>query len=96
MAKETMQFFIIIGGVILFSAAPRRAAFIFAVPLYYFLFQSFLHTEFRYTLPMQYFLFVFAATSWVLIVSLLWTSAKRLYDRRKDHRSKAYESEKIV
>ncbi|MCI0489866.1 MAG: glycosyltransferase family 39 protein [Blastocatellia bacterium] len=95
-AKESMQLFMLIGSVILFVAAPRRAALIFLVPLYYFLFQSFFHTEFRYTLPMQYFLFVFAATTWVLIVSWLWTSAKRLYKRRKNNRSKADESEKIV
>jgi hypothetical protein len=41
--------------------------FISIVPLYYFLFQSAMHTEFRYTLPMQYFLFVFAAVAWVII-----------------------------
>jgi len=41
--------------------------FLSIVPLYYFLFQSAMHTEFRYTLPMQYFMFVFAATVWVLI-----------------------------
>jgi hypothetical protein len=65
--KETMLVFIILGAVILFAASWRRALFISIVPLYYFLFQSAMHTEFRYTLPMQYFVFVFAAIGWVLL-----------------------------
>lgn len=65
--KEVMLGFIILGAIILFAASRRRALFISIVPLYYFLFQSAMHTEFRYTLPMQYFMFVFAATVWVLI-----------------------------
>jgi hypothetical protein len=66
-AKETMLAFIILGAMILFAASWRRALFISIVPAYYFLFQSAMHTEFRYTLPMQYFMFVFAATGWVLL-----------------------------
>jgi hypothetical protein len=41
------------------------------VPLYYLLFQSFTHTEFRYTLPMHYFLFIFAATAWLSLAAIL-------------------------
>ncbi|MEK6325526.1 MAG: glycosyltransferase family 39 protein [Acidobacteriota bacterium] len=66
-AKEAMLGFIILGAMILFAASWRRALFISIVPLYYFLFQSTMHTEFRYTLPMQYFVFVFAAIVWVLM-----------------------------
>jgi len=66
-AKETMLLFIMIGAMILCSLSWRRSLFVLIVPLYYFVFQSAMHTEFRYTLPMQYFLFVFAGVVWVLI-----------------------------
>jgi 4-amino-4-deoxy-L-arabinose transferase-like glycosyltransferase len=66
-AKETMLLFIIIGATILCALSWRRSLFLLIVPLYYFVFQSAMHTEFRYTLPMQYFVFVFAAVVWVLI-----------------------------
>jgi len=66
-AKETMLLFIIIGVVILSVLSWKRPLFLMIVPLYYFLFQSAMHTEFRYTLPMQYFMFVFAGVVWVLI-----------------------------
>jgi Dolichyl-phosphate-mannose-protein mannosyltransferase len=71
-SKEAMLGFIILGAMILFAASWRRALFISIVPLYYFLFQSAMHTEFRYTLPMQYFIFVFAATVWVLLSFAVW------------------------
>lgn len=80
-AKETMLGFIIVGALILFAASWRRALFISIVPLYYFLFQSAMHTEFRYTLPMQYFAFVFAAAVWVLIGAGLWSGIKAIADR---------------
>lgn len=66
-AKETMILFIIIGAMILCALSWRRSLFLLIVPLYYFVFQSAMHTEFRYTLPMQYFMFVFAGVVWVLI-----------------------------
>lgn len=66
-AKETMLLFIIIGAMILFALSWRRSLFLMIVPLYYFVFQSAMHTEFRYTLPMHYFMFVFAGVVWVLI-----------------------------
>ncbi|MEK6286152.1 MAG: glycosyltransferase family 39 protein [Acidobacteriota bacterium] len=81
-AKETMLGFIIIGAIILFAASWRRAMFISIVPLYYFLFQSAMHTEFRYTLPMQYFVFVFAATVWVLICVGVPNVIKSFFDRK--------------
>jgi hypothetical protein len=75
--KEPMSYSILVGAVVLLVAAPRRALFLGIVPLYYFLFQSFTHTEFRYTLPMQYFLFVFAAIVWVVVIG--WSLAGVLY-----------------
>ena len=71
LAKETVLLFLLLGGILLAVVSWRRALFIMAVPLYYFLFQSPLHTHFRYTLPMHYFLFIFAAICWVLVFELL-------------------------
>lgn len=73
---------ILIGALILFAASWRRALFISIVPLYYFLFQSAMHTEFRYTLPIHYFLFVFAAVAWVLMGAGVLTVIKSI-DLRK-------------
>lgn len=69
--KETGLLFIVIGLAILLIGSPCRALLILVVPLYYFFFQSFMHTEFRYTLAMRYFLFVFAAVSWTLLLSVI-------------------------
>ena len=80
--KEAMLGFIIIGALILFAASRRRAMFTSIVPLYYFLFQSAMHTEFRYTLPMQYFAFVFAATVWVLIGASISSGIKIIAAKR--------------
>jgi hypothetical protein len=80
-AKETLLLFILIGAIALFIASPRRALLLSIVPLYYFVFQSPFHTEFRYTLPMQYFMFVFAACGWVLIAAGSFHFAKALKAR---------------
>jgi hypothetical protein len=65
--KETDEIFLFLGLPVLLFLSARRASFLLIVPLYYLLIQSTLHTEFRYTLPIHYFLFVFAAAIWVLI-----------------------------
>jgi Dolichyl-phosphate-mannose-protein mannosyltransferase len=77
-AKETGLLFILIGAPVMFFLSRRRALFILMVPLYYFVFQSVLHTEFRYTLPMHYFVFIFAATVWVLIAASISAGIKRI------------------
>ena len=79
--KETLLPFILIGAAALFAGSWRRGLFISVVPLYYFLFQSFTHTEFRYTLPMQHFIFIFAAIAWVLIGAAGWQAVKSLINR---------------
>ena len=82
LTKETMLVMILVGALLGFALAWRRAMFVAIVPLYYFIFQSAVHTEFRYTLPMQYFLFVFAALGWVSLgaaltrVALKWLPAR--------------------
>jgi hypothetical protein len=78
LAKETMLGSIMLGLLLGVFLAPRRGALLIAIPVYYFLFQSFMHTEFRYTLPMQYFLFAFGALAWVAVGSLAWRSIGQL------------------
>jgi hypothetical protein len=68
--KETGLLFILFGVAVLSIAVPRRTLLLLIVPLYYFLFQSVMHTEFRYTLAMRYFLFVFAAIIWTLVLTV--------------------------
>jgi hypothetical protein len=69
MSKESMQVFILLGLIAVFILSRRRAWFVLITPIYYFIFQGFFHSEFRYTLPMQYFVFTFAAVTWVLLVT---------------------------
>jgi hypothetical protein len=78
-AKETVLLFVLIGAPIVFLVSGRRALFLLMVPIYYLLAQGPLHTEFRYTLPMQYFVFVFAAATWVLIGAGISTAVKRVF-----------------
>jgi hypothetical protein len=86
--KEAMQLMIAFGALALFLASGRRALFISIVPLYYLVFQSFVHTEFRYTFPMQPFVFVFAAIGWILIGRSMLTGVKYLAGRVKFNASR--------
>ena len=70
-SKETGLVLTLTGLIILIIGIPRRALFVALVPLYYFIFQSVMHTEFRYTLPMRYFLFVFASVGWTVLLTLV-------------------------
>jgi len=65
--RETTLALLLVGSSAVLLLSPRRWLFFAAVPAYYMLFQSVLHTEFRYTLPMQYLLFTFAAVGWVAL-----------------------------
>jgi hypothetical protein len=76
-AKETMLPMILIGCLALFAAGWRRALFVSTVPIYYLTVQSTMHTEFRYTLPMHYFLFIFAAIAWLIVGSAVWHRVSR-------------------
>ncbi|MFL6215924.1 MAG: ArnT family glycosyltransferase [Blastocatellia bacterium] len=82
LAKEPMTAMIFVGALLCFILAWRRAMFVAIVPLYYFIFQSALHTEFRYTLPMQYFLFVFAAVAWVALGAAFIRLVKKATNRQ--------------
>ena len=68
--------------VALLLLSPTRTWFFAGVPIYYFLFQGFFHTEFRYTLPMQYFVFTFAAVTWVLALAMMGRGIKKIVKRR--------------
>ncbi len=87
LTKEAMLPMILIGALAAFIAGWRRAAFIAIVPLYYFVFQSALHMEFRYTLPMQYFLFVFAAVAWVAVAAWLIGFVRNITRRKASGKS---------
>jgi hypothetical protein len=70
--KESVLALIILGLATMVILSLRRALYLLIVPLYHLLFQSAMNTEFRYGLPIHYFLFVFAAVMWVLITTVLW------------------------
>lgn len=81
--KESLLLFIIVGAAAMILLSPRRALLLGLVPAYYVLFQSIMHYEFRYILPMHYFVFVFAAVFWVLLLSSAYRMAKRMMPARK-------------
>ncbi len=85
--KESLLLFVILGAVAIFLLSPRRALVIGLVPAYYILFQSIMHYEFRYILPMHYFVFVSAGVTWVLLFSFAYRTAKRLIPGRKESAS---------
>ena len=82
-AKETSILFIILGLATVFFMGLRRGLYVLMVPLYYFIFQSVLHTEFRYTLPLHHYMFVFSAVIWVLIFSVALNGARRVIERNR-------------
>jgi Dolichyl-phosphate-mannose-protein mannosyltransferase len=75
LTKETGLLFALIGLAILFFGSLRRALLVMMVPLYYLLFQSVIHTEFRYTLAIRYFFMILAAIVWTILFA---TAAKGL------------------
>ncbi|HKP85970.1 MAG TPA: glycosyltransferase family 39 protein [Blastocatellia bacterium] len=90
--RQTMIYFILLGAIAITAASRRRALLILIVPLYYLIFQSATHTEFRYTLAMHYFLFIFAAVTWVLIGSLALDGIKRLSFQIRKSERKSHEA----
>ena len=59
--------------VVIFRKQSRALVILLIVPLYYFTVQSIVHTEYRYVLPVVYFLFAFAAVG----IMWIWNSVKR-------------------
>ena len=67
LTKETGLLFALLGLPILLFGSLRRSLLVLMVPLYYLLFQSVIHTEFRYTLAIRYFFMVLAAIVWIIL-----------------------------
>ena len=55
----------------------RALGILLLVPLYYFCFQSPLHTEYRYVLAINYFLFTLAAVALYFLALMLWSGLRR-------------------
>jgi len=67
LAKETTLGFVVLGAIITFVISRRRWLLLFIIPAYYFLFQSTIHNEFRYVMPMHYFFAAFGGVTWCLV-----------------------------
>jgi hypothetical protein len=68
---------VLLGAAAVACLAPRRAAFLLAVPAYQVAFQSIVHFEFRYVLPMHACLTVFAGAALALAAGLVVPSPRR-------------------
>ncbi|MCI0488827.1 MAG: glycosyltransferase family 39 protein [Blastocatellia bacterium] len=87
--KATTIVFLLPGAVIIFAISRRRAMLILMVPLYYLIFQSAMHTEARYTVPMQYFLLVIVAIAWVATGALVKEGLINIMNKRAKRSEKA-------
>jgi hypothetical protein len=75
---------VIIGALLLGLFGDKRSLLLLAaVPIYYLGAQSFLHTEYRYILPIHYFLFIFASITLCAGGTLVTALARRALDARK-------------
>ena len=83
LTKETGLLFALVGLPILLFGSPRRSLLVLMVPLYYLLFQSVIHTEFRYTLAIRYFFIVLAAVVWTILITLAWKVLRTALSRLK-------------
>ena len=77
---------LIAAGILLLALARRKNALLalMAVPAYYLLVQSLVHTEYRYVLVIHYFLFVFAAVSLYSLAASLGRGARLAYDLKRN------------
>jgi hypothetical protein len=75
---------VIIGALLLGLFGDKRSfLLIAAVPMYYLEAQSFLHTEYRYILPIHYFLFIFASMTLCAGGKLIGALASQALDEPK-------------
>jgi hypothetical protein len=84
--KETALPFVILGAVAMYFLSSRRWLMISVVPVYYFIFQSAMHSEFRYIITMHYFLFIFSAVTWCLVLHAGASAISELCRRRWNDR----------
>jgi Dolichyl-phosphate-mannose-protein mannosyltransferase len=61
---------VVVGAALLIAIAPRRALFLLVVPAYQVAFQSIVHFEFRYVLPMHACLLVLAGAALAILAVL--------------------------
>jgi hypothetical protein len=61
---------VVAGAALLITIAPRRALFLLVVPAYQVAFQSIVHFEFRYVLPMHACLLVLAGAALAILAVL--------------------------
>ncbi|HEY6333990.1 MAG TPA: glycosyltransferase family 39 protein, partial [Blastocatellia bacterium] len=85
---------VILGALLLGILGDRRAlVMLAAVPVYYLVVQSALHTEYRYILPMHYFLFVFAAITLCVGSSLISAGAALVWNKVRGPVQVGYETQ---
>ncbi len=68
---------VLLGAIALFAVAPRRAAFLLLVPVYQAAFQSIVHFEFRYVLPMHACLVVFEGVALAVLGGVIARAVAR-------------------
>jgi hypothetical protein len=78
-AKETALIFGLIGMIVVCMSDWRRGLCVLMIPLYYVMVQSLVHTEFRYVLPMHYFLFILGGFVWSSLSVGLWKLCRRTF-----------------
>lgn len=72
-------------ALLLLAGRGRELAIILAVPAYYLLVQSPLHTEYRYILAIHYFVFMMAAAAIYVVGAALSQTARRAYSLYTRH-----------
>jgi hypothetical protein len=77
-AKETLLAFILVGVALILILNWRDALLLLTVPFYCMAFQSLMHWEFRYTMAMHFFLFIFASVAWVILAVLITNGIKKV------------------
>jgi hypothetical protein len=87
---ERMLILIVIGMALLTACKQwRTLAFLLIVPAYYLSVQSIFHTEYRYILPIHYFLFAIVSVSIYAISTILFhwlrKGAASLFNARRSH-----------
>ena len=81
-----LPLFLIGAGILIYQRQFQRLAILLVVPCYYFCTQSALHTEYRYVLVIDYFLFVLAAVAIYSIVKQT-VSLRRFANRQLESSS---------
>ncbi len=78
---------LILGGITLLIVSRRKRDLfvLLAVPIYFLLAQSFLHTEYRYILSIHYFFFIIAAVTIYCACAAIGQSSRLLWNKLSEH-----------